>query len=232
MPMLPGSLGRSNTITGPRGRDAVQVVRRAARPPRRVRRRPCRRARRGVRAPSRRARHRCRAAFRRPTTDSRRPEAYRRPRIGQPRSAARVIGRTPCTRNSPALPRLVRLVSSASHCWNRALRVVTRVTFAPFTAGSPEPTPGSRASEHYTQVRVVGPDRSRPTRSPHAAPESAVQPVRTPSYGSGPPADAYENYRRLQAEDDARRIREALGDERPARSFESVEDMMREAGLS
>lgn len=46
------------------------------------------------------------------------------------------------------------------------------------------------------------------------------------------PTDAYENYKRLQAEDDARRVREALADDRPGRSFDSVEDMMREAGLS
>lgn len=45
------------------------------------------------------------------------------------------------------------------------------------------------------------------------------------------PTDAYENYKRLQAEDDARRVREALADDRPGRSFESVEDMMREADL-
>ena len=42
---------------------------------------------------------------------------------------AMVIGRTPCTRNRLVRCRLVRLVSSACHCWNAALRVLTRSTF-------------------------------------------------------------------------------------------------------
>ena len=35
------------------------------------------------------------------------------------------MGRTPCTRKAPNRCRLVRFPSSASHCWNRAFRVVS-----------------------------------------------------------------------------------------------------------
>jgi hypothetical protein len=37
------------------------------------------------------------------------------------------------------------------------------------------------------------------------------------------PAEAYDNYKRLRAKDDARRIRRSLADEQPGRSFDSVE---------
>src|SRR5258706_1753469 len=38
------------------------------------------------------------------------------------------MGRTPWTMNSPLRWRFARLPSSACHCWNRALRLVTRST--------------------------------------------------------------------------------------------------------
>ena len=76
-----------------------------------------------------------------------RPGRHPRPAVGdqrpdlQPCSTARLIGRTPCTTSSPSRCRLVRLCSSDSHCWKRALRVVMRtVTTRPASpAGSRRP---------------------------------------------------------------------------------------------
>lgn len=58
------------------------------------------------------------------------PSGYSSARTCQPCSTARVMGRTPWTRNSPARWRLVRLVSRACHCWKVALRVLTLIVLA------------------------------------------------------------------------------------------------------
>ena len=52
----------------------------------------------------------------------------------QPSSTARVIGRTPCTRNSRVRCRLLRLVSNASHCWKRAFSREIRRSLTPETS--------------------------------------------------------------------------------------------------
>ncbi|GAA1526640.1 hypothetical protein GCM10009678_05150 [Actinomadura kijaniata] len=45
------------------------------------------------------------------------------------------------------------------------------------------------------------------------------------------PAEAYERLRRLQDEDDLRKVREGLADDSPRRSFDNLDEMMRAAGL-
>ena len=61
--------------------------------------------------------------------------SYRTAPIGHPLRNASVIGRTPWTMNSPLRWRFDRFSSSAAHCWNRALRLVTRMA-RPTTSGT------------------------------------------------------------------------------------------------
>lgn len=46
------------------------------------------------------------------------------------------------------------------------------------------------------------------------------------------PAAQYEEYLRLRDAEDARRIREAIADERPGRVFDSIEELRAAAGLA
>jgi prevent-host-death family protein len=46
------------------------------------------------------------------------------------------------------------------------------------------------------------------------------------------PADQYEEYLRLRDAEDARRVREAVADDRPGRVFTSIEELRAAAGLT
>ena len=45
-------------------------------------------------------------------------------------------------------------------------------------------------------------------------------------------ADAYDHLKRLQDENDRRKVLEGIADDRPGRVFSSAEEMMRAAGLA
>lgn len=112
-----------------------------------------------------------------------------RVRIFQPCCAVRVIGRTSCTRNSPARSRLMRLVSSDCHRWNAALRVVTQMALVqapPATTLKLTPKPGRTGQGRggaravsWRDVRVApipGRQTGRRGCSAHAAVRWALQP--------------------------------------------------------
>ena len=106
--------------------------------------------------------------------DSDRSASTSHVRTVHPDSTASVMGRTPWTTISPARCRFVRLVSRASHCWNAALRVVTRCTLRPPGRWSGRTSwsrrAGGRRSGREARRRRPPARRARPPRRRASSP--------------------------------------------------------------